>query len=413
MAVRNLTATSVRTIPFAVPRGAQTRWCVYWDALRSGQPQGLGLRITDTGTRSYVVRYRIRGSRAQRIKTLAKIDAMELPKARDRAKEIIETAEGGKDWFIENVKTRGKTGADLWEYYRNHHLASKEISERSRHDADLTWAKHCEKKFKGMALVDITAGGARDWHKHVTESGPYIANRAVQLMRAAWNYGNEFDIVPAGLKNPFAAVKLNKETKRKTILRPHELPQLAKVIDAVPNQYTRTYLWLLFYTGARRTEMAKLLWRDVDLDEEFPAITVRAKGGESRRLELSAPARELLAALPKTRNPYVFIGTRAGTHFAPNKPWQEVREAAKLQDLRMHDLRRSFGSWLGASGYSSKQIGTLLGHKSDITSTVYIQLGADQGLKRDLSVAFAALAKENNTERTKADVVKMQARKRG
>jgi hypothetical protein len=53
----------------------------------------LGLRITEMGARSYVVRYRIRGSRAQYIRTLGKIDALDLPKARER----------GKDWFIENV----------------------------------------------------------------------------------------------------------------------------------------------------------------------------------------------------------------------------------------------------------------------------------------------------------------------
>jgi integrase len=409
MAVRNLTATSVGNLPFAVPKGAQTRWCVYWD----GRRKGLGLRITEMGARSYVVRYRVRGARVQYIKTLGKIEALELPTARDRAKEVIETAERGKDWFIENVKTRGKTGADLWEYYRDNHLASKAISERSRHDANLIWSKHCEREFKAAAVVDITAGHARDWHKRVTESGAYIANRAVQLMRAAWNYGKEFDIVPDGLENPFAKVALNPEKPRKTVLRPHELPQLATAIDALSNEYARTYLWMLFYTGARRNEMLKLQWRDVDLDEEFPAITLQAKGvGEQRRIELSKPARALLEALPKTRNPYVFIGTHSGSHFAPNKLWQEVRQAAKLPDLRMHDLRRSFGSWLGASGYSSKQIGTILGHKTDITSRVYIQLGEDQGLKRDLSSAFAALAQANSVEKPKADVVRLPLRKR-
>lgn len=43
--------------------------------------------------------------------------------------------------------------------------------------------------------------------------------------------------------------------------------------------------------------------------------------------------------------------------------------------MRIHDLRRTFGSWLGDAGFTSKQIGTTLGHKSDITSRVYMALG--------------------------------------
>jgi integrase len=61
----------------------------------------------------------------------------------------------------------------------------------------------------------------------------------------------------------------------------------------------------------------------------------------------------------------------------PSKAWQAIRKAAGLPHLRLHDLRRSFGSWLGDAGFTSKQIGTALGHKSDITSRVYMALGDD------------------------------------
>jgi len=71
----------------------------------------------------------------------------------------------------------------------------------------------------------------------------------------------------------------------------------------------------------------------------------------------------------------------SGTHLvAPDKAWGRIRSTAGLAHLRMHDLRRTFGSWLGDAGFTSKQISSTLGHKTDITSRVYMSLG--EGSKR-------------------------------
>jgi phage gpG-like protein len=69
-------------------------------------------------------------------------------------------------------------------------------------------------------------------------------------------------------------------------------------------------------------------------------------------------------------------------------------------------LRRTFGSWLGDAGFTSKQIGTALGHKSDITSRVYMALG-------DESKQAAADAIERLMQGKPAAVAKLpRARKR-
>ena len=65
------------------------------------------------------------------------------------------------------------------------------------------------------------------------------------------------------------------------------------------------------------------------------------------------------------------------------KAWGRIRKAAGLPELRIHDLRRSVGSWLGASGYTAEMIGALLNHRSNITSQVYVQLG-ELDVKRTL-----------------------------
>jgi integrase len=76
----------------------------------------------------------------------------------------------------------------------------------------------------------------------------------------------------------------------------------------------------------------------------------------------------------------------------------------------MHDLRRSFGSWLGAAGVAPKLIGTMLGHKTDITSRVYVQLGEAAGIKREVATAHAKLAEEFRQDKPRAEVVNITAR---
>lgn len=217
--------------------------------------------------------------------------------------------------------------------------------------------------------------------------------------------------MPQGLANPFSSVEWNDELVRKTILEPHQFPRFAAAINAVENPFARAYLWILFYTGARRTELTKLTWSDVELlparkdEPRLGSILFRkTKGKEPRRVALSAPAVEILEALPRTDNPHVFAGAVENTNVAPEDHWHVARKAAGLPDLRMHDLRRSFGSWLGASGVAPKLIGAVLGHKTDITSRVYVQLGEAANIKRQLATAHAKLAEEFAKESSQSEV---------
>jgi integrase len=80
--------------------------------------------------------------------------------------------------------------------------------------------------------------------------------------------------------------------------------------------------------------------------------------------------------IPRMESSYVFPhrdSDRARVNV--NKAWGRVRIAAGLPKLRIHDLRRSVGSWLGANGCTAEMIGALLNHRSNITSKVYVQLG--------------------------------------
>lgn len=399
------TADSVHRLPY---RPSSAGWCAYWHHKLAG----FGLRVTAGGARAFIVRYRLLGTRAQRIRTLGDVEVLKFGEALERAREVLREAERGVDWFESIKRERAQTLGQVWGYYEREHLSTSAVAPRSRSNARILWRLHCERQFARAQLADITSEQVRDWHRRLSKARACNANRAAQMLRAAWNYGRKYGRVPRKLENPFAAVTFNRESAREVILEPHQFPAFAKAVNAIENPFARAYLWMLFYTGCRRTELLRLTWADVELlrerDGQMRSGTLllrETKGGEPRRIVLSEPAVETLDGLPRTESQYVFCGSRAGAPLAPQRYWEQVRARAGLPQLRLHDLRRSFGSWLGASGVSPKLIGAALGHKTDITSRVYVQLGEASNIKRQLATAHAALAKQFAEEKPKADVV--------
>ena len=108
-------------------------------------------------------------------------------------------------------------------------------------------------------------------------------------------------------------------------------------------------------------------------------------------MPLPAPLCELLAQLPVVPgNAYVFVGRGPKGHLVNLKrAWHRIRTRAKLEDVRIHDLRRTLGSWLAGSGASLPLIGKILNHSQPTTTAIYARL--------DLATMRKAL--DDNTDR--------------
>jgi integrase len=77
-------------------------------------------------------------------------------------------------------------------------------------------------------------------------------------------------------------------------------------------------------------------------------------------------------------NPHVFPGRDGKGHLVNiAKAWTRIRTRAGLTDVRIHDLRRTLGSWLAASGASLPLIGRALNHTQVSTTAVYARLNLD------------------------------------
>ena len=129
--------------------------------------------------------------------------------------------------------------------------------------------------------------------------------------------------------------------------------------------------------GCRRNEILTPRWEDVDLEHDGIRLRYAKTGG--RAVPLSPTARRVLAALPrKTDNPWVIAGRGTGTHLANRSAtWGVVRKNARLEDVRIHDLRHSYASRALSPGESLPMIGKLLGHWKVQTTARYAHLARD------------------------------------
>ena len=184
--------------------------------------------------------------------------------------------------------------------------------------------------------------------------------------------------------NPFTGIRSRKETGNRfgRVLEDDERARLLEACD-------RSTVWrdlglfvrLALATGARRGELLGLEWRDVDL--KSGSILLRnTKNGDDRRVPLLGEVRALLAEHAKVRrldDPRVFPGT------APDRPvwcieeaWSDAKQNAQVENLRIHDLRHSCGSYLAKAGASAFQIAAILGHRSGPGLTArYVHLVAE------------------------------------
>lgn len=182
--------------------------------------------------------------------------------------------------------------------------------------------------------------------------------------------------------NPAAGFIRNPENPRERFLDVTEIGRLSEVLNEHKNQRMADVIRLLMLTGARRGEVLNATWDQFDLDRAVwtkPAATTKQR--KLHRTPISGASVQLLrtirARVPDTC-PWVFPGDTNGKPVQEIKRfWQDVRNKAKLTNLRIHDLRHTFASMLVSGGMSLPMIGKLLGHTQVQTTQRYAHLFDD------------------------------------
>lgn len=332
----------------------------------------LGLRVTDSGSKSFFVMKKMPGTMKVVRITLGKYPVMTISQARDAAMEATRYISQGIN--PNDDKRRFREQATLGELY-------KDFMERYSKKEKKSW-KYDEREIVkfysdwfNRKLSSITKQQIQKRHEDIRSNhGLYQANRCLERLRAMYNKAIEWGW--DGL-NPTNGIKKYKEIKRDRFLLASEAKAFFASLDVEENTVARNYFYMALFTGARKTNVLEMRWDQIDLKNAIWRIP-DTKNGEPVIVPLIPAAVELLKQIPKDSE-WVFPNPRSTSgHFEdPKKPWARILERAGITDLRIHDIRRTLGSWQALTGASLPIIGKSLGHKSTEATQIYARLSND------------------------------------
>jgi integrase len=266
-----------------------------------------------------------------------------------------------------------------------------------------------------------------------TMTGPQAANHALTLIRSMYNRAIEWGMFTKA--NPAVGVKKFRLRTRDRFMQTDELPRFFESVSLEPSQAIKDYVVLALLTGARKMNVLRMRWDEVNLDRREWRMS-DTKNGEPLTVPLMPEAVEILKSRKiSSDSDFVFPGKGKTGHLMDAKAgWKRILDraellvlterikaagiefewpiasgksksshgrtleklsdslararriatenkidttGAKIHDLRMHDMRRTLGSYQAATGASLVIIGKSLGHKDVASTAIYSRLNLD------------------------------------
>jgi integrase len=339
--------------------------------IRDTREKGLSAYITKSGTITFFVRKRVHG-RDERI-ILGRFPELSIEQARKAALKAKAEIAQGVDPNEEKKRLRadltfGELFQEFMERYSKKHKKSWAYDERE--------VKKFLSHWFNRRISQISKQEIQILHEKIHDvNGLYQANRLLERIRAIYNKAIEWGWEGV---NPTVGIKKYKEKSRERFLRSDELPRFFEALAADDNATAKDYIMLSLLTGARKSNVLAMRWEQINFTLGEWHIP-ETKNGEQHRIPLSPVALEILDNRRQHKEgDYVFTGTGAKGHLAdPKKAWQRILKRAGIEDLRLHDLRRTLGSWMAASGATTAMIGKTLAHKSQQATKIYERLDLD------------------------------------
>ena len=357
---------------------ADTKDLFVWDLGLSG----FGIRVKPSGIKSYILQYRNKYGRVKRI-TIGRVGVITLDQARREATKMRGSVSFGNDPAQQRADDRTvETMRDLSDRYMRDHCAGR-CKESTIKAHQWLLDKFILPKFAARKITELSAQDIGKFHQSLRRT-PYNANRALGLLKAMFSRAEEWGLMDVS-SSPAAPIKPFQEKKRSRFLSPEEFTQLFEAIDKLErlvsiNAYQAAAIRLLALTGCRMSEILELTWDEVDFRHERLVLQKHKTDARGvKGVPLNKDALQILTQLPrKNDTPYVIAGQKPCSHIVNlRKPWLRILDEAKLENIRIHDLRHSFASAAASAGIPIHIVGALLGHASPQSTSRYAHLYDD------------------------------------
>ena len=397
---------------------------------------GLRLRVSSSGVKTFTLYRRTKHGPPERL-TLGRFGDIKCEQARTEALKLIgRIAVGANPAEVKRAHKGEPTFAGLFAEYIDRHAKP---NKRTWREDQQKYRDYLERPLGRKKASRIDRADLAAIHSAITRAGhPTVANRVKDLVSSVFGRAIGWGYLDS---NPAKGIEDNTEKSRERFLKPGELPRLFAALDGEPNGAFRDYFLLALLTGARRNNVVAMRWCDLDLERGEWVIPM-TKNGEPQRVPLVPEAVAILKARQEAAPDgarYVFPASRTdsklGHMSGERKAWLRLldrdeiaqlrqrieaknakadgdgdetpahtlqrlhrvakrlkinTDGARLDDIRIHDLRRTMGSWQARTGASLAIIGKSLGHKSQQATAVYARLDLDP-IREAMETATAAM----------------------
>lgn len=362
---------------------------------------GLGVRATPRGAQSYIFQREFQG-KSPRI-TIGAVADWTISEAREHARGMQRDIDKGRDPRLVKAERQAADAATfnaaraaestvgaVWTLYLEDR---KPIWGVRHHDDHLKLAKAGGEKAKrgtrgrgitiagplhslmSLRLVDVSAPVVEAWAAKEAKTRQSSARLALRCFKAFLNWCAEHPDYKAQMQpvNPAKTRRtreaLGRAAAKSDVLLKEQLAAWFEAVRTLPSPVMSAYLQVLLLTGARRTEVLDLKWKDVD--SRWKSLVIRDKIEGERKIPLTPYVAELLGALPHLpKNPFVFASALAkdGRISDPRAGMQAACATAKIEGLTPHGLRRSFKSLTEWLEIPAGVVAQIMGHKPSATA---------------------------------------------
>ena len=332
--------------------------------------KGLKLYVTANGVKTFFVRKMVNGRDERFI--LGQYPDLSIQNARDKALLTLSDLANGRNPNEEKKANRAeqKLGDLFIEFMERYSKKEKKSWVYDQREIPKFYGDWFKRRLSDIKRTEIQ----RRHEKIRDENGLYQANRCLERLRAMYNKAIEWGW---NSDNPTLGIKKFKEVKRDRFLQPNEAKDFFESLKLEENIIIRNYFYMALFTGARKTNVLEMRWEQIDMKSALWRIP-DTKNGEPVVVPLISYAMELLNSMPRISE-WVFPNSKSksGHIEDPKRAWNRILRRANIENLRIHDIRRTMGSWEALTGASMLVIGKSLGHKSTSATQVYARLTND------------------------------------
>lgn len=315
-----------------------------------------------------------------------------------RHSATFDTKREAKDWMANMLKTyrhfKGAPTMPLTEYFQRYYEMRKpDLALNTQYSWERCFRLYIKPYFKDIPMSKVTADVLQDFYNKISVRGTRTVQVVHGILRTMFKYAVRSGTLPFNPSDGVIAPR-----KRKVQVNTWTADQVRQFLESVKGHHNEHLFALAFYTGARVSELAALMWDDIDWEHNVIRIrrqVIEKRGGgyefvepktiaSARSIEMSDGIRARLEDQEErcekifgrvVRGNDVVFPSVTGKMQQRNDLWFAFRKAteeAGLPPLRFHDIRHTAASLMLSRGVPITVVSYRLGHSApSITMSIY------------------------------------------